>query len=357
MISRTLPNFPSVEQLAEITERMRELSRDSTHPILVLAGPMAATLVGDLDGARRGLARVAGHADPWVRAAVRLFTGYMALHEGRVDEAGASFVSATEQFRAAGDRWGQAVSLNAQSDIALARGDGATAVAMLEEARGHALTGMAGSWSEVMLIPLGRARALAGDLAGGRADVTEGIRRAEHIGERDDQAQGYLELAEIARREGGLTEARALLDRAAELIEPHASAANMFGPSAMAASKAGCLAEQQGDLAAAARQHDEAMRILASSQLVMMPGNAMLATVIEGRAALAAAQGEPARAAELLGLAHALQGFRNGASLEVGRASTAIAAALTPDQADAAYARGRGQSRADALAMAPAQET
>jgi hypothetical protein len=84
-----------------------------------------------------------------------------------------------------------------------------------------------------------------------------------------------------------------------------------------------------------------------------MPSNPLLATVIEGIAALAAARGEPVRAAELLGLAHRLQGFTNTASLEVARAQAAIGAALTEDDAEAAAARGRGWGRAEALAVMP----
>ena len=67
----------------------------------------------------------------------------------------------------------------------------------------------------------------------------------------------------------------------------------------------------------------------------------------------AAARGEHARAAELLGLAHALQGFQNPGSLETARAAGAATAALGQDGFDAAYARGRLLGRADALALTP----
>jgi hypothetical protein len=75
--------------------------------------------------------------------------------------------------------------------------------------------------------------------------------------------------------------------------------------------------------------------------------------VVAGIAALAAARGEPARAAELLGLAAALQGFDDNGSLEVARARAAIATALDGAAAAAAYERGRTLSRADALALNP----
>ena len=86
----------------------------------------------------------------------------------------------------------------------------------------------------------------------------------------------------------------------------------------------------------------------------MLPSNPTMALVVEGIAALAAARGEHVRAAELLGLAHRLQGFRNAASLEAERAQAAIDAALSSADAEAAYARGQAMGRAEALALNPA---
>jgi hypothetical protein len=73
--------------------------------------------------------------------------------------------------------------------------------------------------------------------------------------------------------------------------------------------------------------------------------------VVDAIAALTAARGEPARAAELLGLAHTLQGFSDAGSLEVTRARAAITSRLSEADFRAAYARGRRQGRADALAL------
>jgi hypothetical protein len=122
--------------------------------------------------------------------------------------------------------------------------------------------------------------------------------------------------------------------------------ARMFG-------RLGCLTEQQGDLAAAARWHAKAVRAAAAAEAAFLPNNSLLAEVTEGVAALAAARGEHARAAELLGLAHALQGFRNAASLEVARATAAATAAIGDEAYAAAYARGQGLTRDDALGLMP----
>ena len=209
------------------------------------------------------------------------------------------------------------------------------------------------NWSEMMSIPLGHARAAAGDLSGARADIERGLGAAGRLGEHDDEAAGYIELSELARRGGDLAAARRVLAQALEVIEPRAGRMEMSGVTATAYTKSGCLAEQDGDLAGAARWHARALAVLADPKLVVMPSNPTLAAVVEGIAALAAARGEHARAAELLGLAHTLQGFHNPGSLETARAAGAATAALGPDGFDAAYARGRRLGRADALALTP----
>jgi putative intracellular protease/amidase len=103
-------------------------------------------------------------------------------------------------------------------------------------------------------------------------------------------------------------------------------------------SQLGCLAEQEGDLAAAARWHAKAVREISRESITHQQA---IASVVEGTAALAAARGEYERAAELLGCAHALHGYRDRHSPGVRRAAAGIAAALDPRTAEQAYERGR----------------
>jgi hypothetical protein len=93
--------------------------------------------------------------------------------------------------------------------------------------------------------------------------------------------------------------------------------------------------------------------VLADGEVMLLPTNPALATVVEGIAALTAARGEHVRSVELLGLAHTLQGFRNSSSLDHARASAAVATTLDEAAIEAAYARGRNLGRADALALTP----
>ena len=93
------------------------------------------------------------------------------------------------------------------------------AIRALEEARGYADEGLANNWSEMLRIPLGQARAQAGDIDGARADIERGVLSAKRIGEQDDQASGYLQLSELARLDGDLPAARRLLERAQQITE------------------------------------------------------------------------------------------------------------------------------------------
>jgi predicted ATPase/DNA-binding SARP family transcriptional activator len=353
MISRAVadpagapPQLPDV--LSQLT-----LPAHTEHPLLALAAPMLAVLGGDRDRANQGLQAVAQNPDPWVRAARQALVGHLAINDGDIEAAVSELTDGYARFRELGDRFGLITCLTGLAEVAIARGGPDEAVRALEEARGYAAEGLAGHLGETMRVPLGRARALAGDIAGARADLEEGVRSAEKLGELDDAASGYVQLSEIARRAGDLAGARDLLCRALDIVESRQRRPDISAVAATTFSKLGSLAEQDGDLAAAAEWHQRALDVLAEGVVVFLPSNSTLAVVVEGIAALAAARGEPARAAELLGLAHTLQGFRNAASLEVARATAATDAALTGADAQAAYTSGRRMGRAEALVLTP----
>jgi predicted ATPase/DNA-binding SARP family transcriptional activator len=330
-----------------------QLPQDVSDPLLVMVAPMLAVLGGDQERARREMKAISRHSDPWVRAAGYALSGHLTISDGDIERAAEDLSISYDLFREIGDRFGRIACLTGLAEVAIARGRPQDAVRALEEVVGYGTEGLAGNLSKTMLVPLGRARALAGDIAGGVADLEEGLRLAEKIGELDHVAAAYAELSEIARRAGNLPRAQELLGHAREIVESHPKRPDMAATAAITFSRLGSLAEQAGDLAAAAQWQRRAVGVLAGSHLSILPSNPTLATVVEGTAALAAARGEYARAAELLGLAHTLQGFCNSASLEVTRAKAAIDAALSNADAEAAYARGRGMGRSEALALAP----
>ena len=343
-----------VELLRQALERSNaHLTPDSSHPVLALGPALSAMFSGDQAGARCAMEELTRHRDPWVRAAGLAMGGHLAMNDGDVDRAVRFFEQGYDAFQTIGDRWGLIVVLNGQAEVAMARDDPAAAVHALEEGHRYAMAGQATHWGEMHLIPLGRARAAAGDLAGARADLERGVRAARQFGENDDEITGYVELSELARRDGDLPVARRLLEQAREISEPRTSRLDIRLAATRAFSKLGCLNEQEGQLEESARWHRRALGLLSDERygLLPIPVNPALAGVLEGCAALAVARGEAARAAELLGLAHTLHGFADQQSFEVSRVTAAVTAAIGPDEFTAAYQRGRALTQADALSV------
>ena len=323
------------------------------HPLLVLAKPMLAFFGGDRDRAMEELGALDDHPDPWVRAARHALSGHLALNFGEIDGAAASLGRGLAEFRDIGDGWGMILCLAGLAEVEMAYGHPGEALRILGEARGYAASGLHGHFADMMLIPMGKARARLGDVDGGRADLERGVGIAERIGELDDEAMGYLALCELARQAGELGRARQMVQRALQITEPHLRRPGMNVIAMSTYSKLGCLDEQHGDLAGAAGWHGKAIALAAGFPAVFLPSHPSLAEVVEGFAALAAAQGKPARAAELLGLAHTLHGFSDEASLDVTRTTAAVTTAIGAAAFGEAYARGRRLTRADAVALVP----
>jgi tetratricopeptide (TPR) repeat protein len=320
---------------------------DTQHPLLRLVMPMLAFFGGDTERGLSELRGLDGDPDPWVRAAAYASAGHLAMNGGQLEQAAADLAQSHADFTAIGDRWGLVVSLSGLAEVALARDDPDEAVRLLEEGRAIALGGLHRNFADMMLIKLGQARARQGKTDAARADLERGVHIAERIGEKDDAASGHLELAELARQLGDLDRARELVGQAVESAEANIGRPGMASIATTAYSKQGCLDEQQGDLISAAGWHAKAVGLAGGREDVFLPNHPVAATVAQGCAALAAARGQHRRAAELLGLAHTLHGFRDAASPEVRRVTALSSAALGADDFAAAYASGQGLTRAD----------
>jgi len=354
-------NDPSGDprQALKVLSRLT-LPEEPGHPLLAMAAPMLTFLGGDSEGAYKQLRDIPEHRDPWVTGTRRSMTGHLALNDGDVEAAAADLADGLARFERLGDRFGLVGCLVGLAQVAIARNRPDEAVRALEQAREHAAA-LAGNMGGILGISLGEARARAGDIEGARPDLQDGVRAAELAGELDDAASGYVQLAELARRTGDLAEASDLLRSALAIVESRLQRPDMFAAAASTFSRLGCIAELEGDLAGAAAWQQRAIDVLSGGRddrgtvVAILPINRTLASVVDAIAALAAARGEHARAAELLGLAHTLQGFSDAWSLEVARATAAARTALGDADFEAAYARGRNRdgAKAEALALRP----
>ncbi|MFJ4681335.1 BTAD domain-containing putative transcriptional regulator [Kitasatospora sp. NPDC088783] len=307
------------------------------HPVLHLLRPGCALLLDDRPAGLRGLRELLGHADPWVRAAAHLGLGHLALDEGRLEPAAEHLDCGSRAFERIGDRWGRNAAIGGLLELALIRGDGPAAVRLGEEAYRTGAAAGADHCAPV-LVQLGRARAEAGDPVRGRQDLERAVGIAERLGEHANAAAGLLALSDLARRSGDPAAARAPLLHALESLDARTGRAELRRAAALVHSRLGCLAEQQHDLAEAARRHAEALAALGQD-----PHRRTRAVLAEGLAALAAARGEHRHAAALLGAAHTLHGYRPTRSPDATRATEAATRALGPTAFAAAYAHGRHQ--------------
>jgi hypothetical protein len=108
----------------------------------------------------------------------------------------------------------------------------------------------------------------------------------------------------------------------------------------------GMLAEQEGDAARARRLHDEALAAAVEAQ-----DGPVIGHVIIGYAALAVLQGDPARAALLLGGAGVIRGFFDVVGFDHGRVTDAARAALGADEFFRCFERGRAMARDEIIAL------
>ncbi|MFB4304452.1 BTAD domain-containing putative transcriptional regulator [Actinomadura sp. NTSP31] len=342
------PEGTTNESLRAALDRVMRFVPDSPrHPALALARPASSIFTGDLEETRRLLHAVEDHPDPWVHGTVRVILGHMALNSGEIDRAAAEAVEGCAVFRELGDRWGLILGLSAMLQVAFARGELTEALRYGEEAHGYTREGMSAEAGAGMLTALARVRAMMGDVEQARRDLDTAIAAMERAGEFADAAAALLLLCDLALQEGATEAARDYADRAYKWVEPRRRRPDFNREIRLTYCRFGCLAEEEGDLEAAAAWHARAWDDLPHDWIT---GNPLLAALLEGLSALAAARGHPVRAAELLGTAHGLLGFRHEGSHEVRRVVPAVRREIGAAAFEEAYERGRRVTRDDLFA-------
>src|SRR5439155_961723 len=149
---------------------------------------MAALFTGDDTLVQERLAGLAGHPDPWVRAARHTFAGALDLNAGRPDVAQAELEAGLAGFREVREQVGMTFALSILGELTLVRGEYEKAVQIFDETYQNAWIGLSKDSSSILRINRGRAKGWTGDLDGARADIEAGIAAAGRIGEFVDQA-------------------------------------------------------------------------------------------------------------------------------------------------------------------------
>jgi predicted ATPase/DNA-binding SARP family transcriptional activator len=274
--------------------------------------------------------------DPGIRAMQEWFHAFVATDFGDPAAGEAMVGRALASFRALGGQWGKAAALSTRAKLALIRGD----VAVAERDAEQSLTifrELGDRWGELQAIEwLGAAQAAAGDHARAGLLHQDGLRIAEELGLWPQAADALSWLGRSALQSGDLARARDLLERAMRLAagqgyQPGQVFAELgLGQTArregkldaaeahirnvlrtsqrigsepdvartVSLSELGFIAEQRGDPAVARSWHAQcltAAQKLGDQQIV--------AQALTGLAGAQALDGQPGRAARLLGAA------------------------------------------------------
>lgn len=286
---------------------------------------------------RRALAASEEIGDSWATAAALSVRARHALGHGDLDRARDDAERSTRLFSTLGDRWGLLQTVFPRAAMHEIAGDYPQAARLHEE--GLALAEELGLWTEATkrLCALGRLAFLTGEYTEARERHVRALRLARKQNHRPGEADARIGLGMIARRTGELTDAETHMAAALAWFR-----AIGYGPgTALALSELGFTAELSGAPDQARELHTRALTVARDLGDVRAT-----ALALEGLAGAAAAEAAHDGAAELLGAAHAAR-TAVGAPLpaaerrDVDRVWSACLAALGPDAADNAFARGR----------------
>jgi tetratricopeptide (TPR) repeat protein len=337
-------HIAGLRSVAHARRVVRRLGHRPRHPMLRYLDALPGLGREDLAAVTEALDR-ARNDDPWTRAAADLVQGHMAINLGDITMGFERIRAAHEAFTGIGDRWGAGTAATGLGELRMFAGEHDAAIAAFDEA--VALFGEIGVVDDLpfVLVRRGTLWLRAGHPDRARADMAEALRASEtHDGLASGQMPARAGLAEIALRLGDLDEAerqlalcRAVLDRSRRV--PLQSVAVYHQITALTA-----LA--RGDLARARAERDLALRAALTAR--DMP---VLAVGAECAAAVAVAEGDPARCAELLGWAEALRGGADEGSLYVPPLVRAGEQALGAEEFARARARAANRPRPEILEL------
>jgi hypothetical protein len=223
------------------------------------------------------------------------------------------------------------------------RGDHVGAVGAYEESVG--LVTQLGTIDDLpeLFARMASQRARAGDLDGAERDIGLGLKAARDRANVESEALLLCALANLVRRRGDLAGATEQLDRAANVWAPAARPEGHWQALYEWTRAAIAVADGKPEIARAALHRG----YVAMNDLPDLP---VLAMIAEGAAFMMAHDGDAGTAAGLLGLATGLRGTPDLGNLELDELTAAVKASIGEDAYSAAYVRGAGLGREDALA-------
>ncbi|MFI0444419.1 BTAD domain-containing putative transcriptional regulator [Actinomadura sp. 6N118] len=285
-------------------------------------------------------------SDPWLHALDGFSSGYQWIFSGEFDVARPAFEESLTRFRALGDRWGIANTLDGLAMIAELSGDLERSLELLDEA--FSLVEQLGVLEDMVDLLRRRAEVFirGGDLAAARAEYERAAEFAARSGSPQKVRTARLGLGDIARLTGDLATARELYQEV--LAGSGADWGWTAENGARAALGLGWLAVAEGELGAA-RAH-----FLATIDNKFENVYAQtLAEAVAGMAAISFQKGDAARAATLLGGARKIRELAESAH-DIIRVTAKVRERLGGDAFEAARDRGAAMTQQEVLTLARA---
>ncbi|MGA6165916.1 ATP-binding protein [Amycolatopsis magusensis] len=349
-VANAASGLPAHEPLEAHLEAVRRFARDWNRPP---RHPMVAMVVGLVIGPPEPgspadrLGEEAFSADPWSQGLALMGTGLKHMLQGDNENAERLLRAAVDAYRELGERWGLSLALSHYALLLGRRGDLAASVVLSDEAL--ELTELIGATDDTTELLYQRAdrRRLFGDLDGAEADYERAIQLARRAGTPEALASAYLGLAEIARLRGRFGPARELVARSRAECPASGFTQEMIRAQLLVTE--GRIDEAMGARETAERRYREALSAPVSAR-----DHTAAADAVEALAGLALRDGEPERAAFLLGAAVALRGVAVAGDPDVARVTATVREDLGGDGFDRAYARGQALSPPLALNAAGA---
>ena len=336
-------SLEDADEAAGIVGALSPAERRALHPLLAWLLMLQAIFRNDDAGGLGSARELAGHPDPWVRALAHSMSGALLINLGEAAAAEAELDRGLAGFRELGERWGMGQVLFARAQLHAGRGQREAAVAALEEAR--EILEQLGDREDVgqLVIRMAVERARAGETEHARELLAVADRIAHEVGAEDQKLFVRHVLAEIARWQGRLEEARDRLD--AVLADLERGGTTIGQRHAIMLVSKGELEVAAGDLDGARGCYRRAL-----SKAVESGDRPVIARVVELLADIALADGDAEKAAALLGTAEVLRGMADEADVDVVRVRATARAALGEEGFALAHRRGTARSRAEVLA-------
>jgi predicted ATPase/DNA-binding SARP family transcriptional activator len=320
------------------------------NPVIPLVSPLATLFgVGDRAPGPAGpeiFDDAIGSPHSWVVALARILRAHASLNAGRDHaQAEADFRAGASMLAERGERWGQAVALGGLAMLAGWRGEHAAAVGHYRQAR--ALVAAFGSTEDEVQFRLMIVRELwlAGEREAARAELAGALPDAERLGLPELRAFAVYTDGDLARLDGRPEAAREALLRAVGLAVVPDVAQQLR---AVAATGLGYLAGAGGDLDAARDWHTQA---LAAARFTT--DAPVIAGALAGLADLAQREGDPERAAELLGASFAIRGTTDRSVPDEERVAGEARSVLGDARYGRAYQRGQRVTLGTLAELAP----